>query len=142
MPKCFGEGVCNDEGYICYFLTDVIKFYWLMLLLYPGELYRLLGASSFYWYLSKSDIEFFFFFYWYRRLTILWVPILSVVVQTWTDYKKFLFHHGSSLVKCYCHTFQRFTENRSGTVCRIGWICSWAMGWHRTWFARRWLLNY
>jgi hypothetical protein len=36
-----GEGVCNDEGYICYFLTEVIKFYWLMLLLYPGELYRL-----------------------------------------------------------------------------------------------------
>jgi hypothetical protein len=28
------------------FFTDVIKFYWLMLLLYPGELYRLLGASS------------------------------------------------------------------------------------------------
>ena len=42
----FGEGVCNDEGYICYFLTEIIKFYWLMLL-YPGELYRLLGASNF-----------------------------------------------------------------------------------------------
>jgi hypothetical protein len=28
-------------------LSRVIKFYWLMLLLYPGELYRLLGASSF-----------------------------------------------------------------------------------------------
>jgi hypothetical protein len=28
----FGEGVCNDKGYICYFLTEVIKFYWLMLL--------------------------------------------------------------------------------------------------------------
>ena len=41
------KGVCNDEGYICYFLTEVIKFYWLMLLLYPGELYRLLGASSY-----------------------------------------------------------------------------------------------
>ena len=27
------------------FFTEVIKFYWLMLL-YPGELYRLLGASS------------------------------------------------------------------------------------------------
>jgi hypothetical protein len=38
---------CNDEGYICYFLTEVIKFYWLMFLLYPGELYKLLGASSF-----------------------------------------------------------------------------------------------
>ena len=26
----FGEGVCNDEGYICYFLTEdeVGKFYW------------------------------------------------------------------------------------------------------------------
>jgi hypothetical protein len=43
----FGEGVCNDEGYICYFVTEIIKFYWLMLLLYPGELYRLLAASSF-----------------------------------------------------------------------------------------------
>ena len=43
----FGEGVCNDEGYICYFLTEVVKFCWLMLLLYPGELYRLLGASNF-----------------------------------------------------------------------------------------------
>ena len=42
-----GEGVYNDEGYICYFLTEVIKFYSLMLLLYPGELCRLLGASSF-----------------------------------------------------------------------------------------------
>ena len=30
-----------------FFFTEVIKFYWLMLLLYPGELYRLLGASSF-----------------------------------------------------------------------------------------------
>ena len=30
------------------FLTEVIKFYWLMLLLYPGELYRLMEASSFY----------------------------------------------------------------------------------------------
>ena len=29
------------------FFTKFIKFYWLMLLLYPGELYRLLGASSF-----------------------------------------------------------------------------------------------
>jgi hypothetical protein len=35
-----------DEVYICYFLTEVIKFYWLMLLLYPGELCRLLAASS------------------------------------------------------------------------------------------------
>jgi hypothetical protein len=41
------RGVCNEGGYICYFLTEVIKFYCLMLLLYPGELYRLLGASSF-----------------------------------------------------------------------------------------------
>jgi hypothetical protein len=45
-PIFFREEVCNDEGYICYFFTEVIKFYWLMLLLYPGELYRLLGASS------------------------------------------------------------------------------------------------
>jgi hypothetical protein len=42
-PNFFGEGVCNDEGY---FLTEVIKFYWLMLLLYPGELYRFMGAST------------------------------------------------------------------------------------------------
>ena len=40
------RGVCNDESYICYFLTEVIKFYWLMLLLYTGELYRLLWDSS------------------------------------------------------------------------------------------------
>jgi hypothetical protein len=46
LPNFFGEGVCNDEGYICYFLTEVIKFYWLMLLLYLGELYRFMGASS------------------------------------------------------------------------------------------------
>jgi hypothetical protein len=38
----------KDECYIYYFFTEVIKFYWLMLLLYPGELYRLLGASSIY----------------------------------------------------------------------------------------------
>ena len=43
----FGERVFNDEGYICYFFTEAIKFYWLMLL-YPGELYSLLGASSWY----------------------------------------------------------------------------------------------
>jgi hypothetical protein len=29
------------------FLTEVIKLYLLMMLLYPGELYRLLGASSY-----------------------------------------------------------------------------------------------
>jgi hypothetical protein len=39
------RGSAMTEGYICYFLTEVIKFYWLMLL-YLGELYRLLGASS------------------------------------------------------------------------------------------------
>ena len=33
--------------YLLIFFTEVIKFYWLLLLLYPGELYRLLGASSF-----------------------------------------------------------------------------------------------
>ena len=43
-PNLFVEGVCNDEGYILLiFFTEVIKFYWLMLLFYPGELYR---ASS------------------------------------------------------------------------------------------------
>ena len=47
FSSVFGEGVCNDEGYICYFLTEVIKFYWLMLLFYPCELYRLLWASSY-----------------------------------------------------------------------------------------------
>jgi hypothetical protein len=36
------------------FFTEVIKFYWLMLLLYPGELYRLLGASS---YTNQECIE-------------------------------------------------------------------------------------
>jgi hypothetical protein len=35
-PNCVGEGICNDEGYICYFFTEVIGFYWLMLLLCPG----------------------------------------------------------------------------------------------------------
>jgi hypothetical protein len=25
--KIFGEEVCNEEGYICYFFTEVIKFY-------------------------------------------------------------------------------------------------------------------
>ena len=35
------------------FFTEVIKFYWLMLLLYPGELYRLLGASS---YASRNPL--------------------------------------------------------------------------------------
>jgi hypothetical protein len=43
----FVERVCNDEGYICYFsFNEVIKLYWLILLLYPCELYRLLWASS------------------------------------------------------------------------------------------------
>jgi hypothetical protein len=47
--KCISRGIisCNDEGYfVKFFFTEVIKFYWLMLLLYPGELYRLLWASS------------------------------------------------------------------------------------------------
>ena len=36
------------------FFTEVIKFYWLMLLLYPGELYRLLGASSWMAFFNKT----------------------------------------------------------------------------------------
>jgi hypothetical protein len=45
------ERVCNDEGYICYFFY---WFYWLMLL-YPGQLYRLLGASNLTWNLFKDE---------------------------------------------------------------------------------------
>jgi hypothetical protein len=38
------------------FFTEVIKFYLLMLLLYPGELYRLLGASSLYSSLKSLNV--------------------------------------------------------------------------------------
>ena len=46
-PNFLVEGVCNDEGYILLFFYRSYQVFWLMLLLYPGELYRLLGASSF-----------------------------------------------------------------------------------------------
>ena len=39
------------------FFTEVIKIYWLMLLLYPDELYRLLGASSFSLYICNVHIK-------------------------------------------------------------------------------------
>ena len=39
------------------FFTEVIKFYWLMLLLYPGELYRLLGASSLFCAIAMQSIK-------------------------------------------------------------------------------------
>jgi hypothetical protein len=45
------------------FFTEVIKFYWLMLLLYPGELYRLLGASSFKLIFQCSHKSFVIFMY-------------------------------------------------------------------------------
>ena len=41
----FWGSAMTRATFVCFF-TEVIKFYWLMLLLYPGELYRLLGASS------------------------------------------------------------------------------------------------
>ena len=46
-PNFLVEGVCNDEGYILLFFYRSYQVFWLMLLLYPGELYRLLGASSY-----------------------------------------------------------------------------------------------
>jgi hypothetical protein len=39
------------------FFTEVIKFYWLMLLLYPGELYRFLGVSSLFWTIYRPKIK-------------------------------------------------------------------------------------
>jgi hypothetical protein len=39
------KGSAMTRATFVIFFTEVIKFYWLMLL-YPGELYRLLGASS------------------------------------------------------------------------------------------------
>ena len=48
LPKfCCWRGLQWRRLHLFNFFTEVIKFYWLMLLLYPGELYRLLGASSF-----------------------------------------------------------------------------------------------
>ena len=51
------------------FFTEVIKFYWLMLLLYPGELYRLLGASSF----------FFNDFFLLKSVLCLMLPVLTTI---------------------------------------------------------------
>ena len=49
MPKFFcRRGLQWRRLHLLIFFTEVIKFYWLMLLLYPGELYRLLGASSYF----------------------------------------------------------------------------------------------
>ena len=46
MPKCFCIRCLPWRGlHLLIFFIEVIKFYWLMLL-YPGELYRLLWASS------------------------------------------------------------------------------------------------
>ena len=47
LPKFFcRRGLQWRRLHLVIFFTEVIKFYWLMLLLYPGELYRLMGASS------------------------------------------------------------------------------------------------
>jgi hypothetical protein len=46
-PMTISSKFCSYWANGLIFFTEVIKFYWLMLLLYPGELYRLLGASSF-----------------------------------------------------------------------------------------------
>ena len=47
LPKFFcRRGLQWQRLHLLIFFTEVIKFYWLMLL-YPGELYRLLGASSY-----------------------------------------------------------------------------------------------
>jgi hypothetical protein len=50
LPKFFcRRGLQWRRLHLLIFFTEVIKFYWLMLL-YPGELYRLLGASvNFQW---------------------------------------------------------------------------------------------
>ena len=46
LPKFFcRRGLQWQRLHLLIYFTEVIKFCWLMLLLYPGELYRLLGAS-------------------------------------------------------------------------------------------------
>jgi hypothetical protein len=58
LPKYFCRRGLQWQGllHLLIFCTEVIKFYWLMLL-YPGELYRLLGASSsVFIFLSKEPV--------------------------------------------------------------------------------------
>jgi hypothetical protein len=67
-----------------FFFTEVIKFYWLMLLLYPGELYRLLGASS--WYESIIIQTHF----WKRTIQWLFHQNFVLIEQMVSDKKIFM----------------------------------------------------
>ena len=51
------KGSAMTRATFVIFFTEVIKFYWLMLLLYPDELYMLLGASSFSLYICNVHIK-------------------------------------------------------------------------------------
>jgi hypothetical protein len=86
------------------FFSKVIKFYWLMLLLYPGEVNRLLGASSSYFNLLlwnnywlgqmepnlaesiyiRSSIKFLHFVPFHQQI---WLP-RAILVSDWLMFKK------------------------------------------------------
>ena len=74
------------------FFTEVIKFYWLMLLLYPGELYRLLGASSSttnYFAIVQRINVIFFFTNGYLSLKFENLAVLSKNIRYYFDNKNF-----------------------------------------------------
>ena len=78
------------------FFTEVIKFYWLMLLLYPGELYRFLGASSFLPRCLKCSLPLA-----YRIFDLLLVVMFFHYVIYCCQYHKLLhYHKENKLVNC------------------------------------------
>jgi hypothetical protein len=87
------------------FFTEVIKFYWLMLLLYPGELYRLLGASSYHLRLHHFPLKQFFadhlsiFLTVCQKLFALWPPMHLSKKYVLTD----LFFQFCNKVACFLY---------------------------------------
>jgi hypothetical protein len=69
------------------YFTEVIKFYWLMLLLYPGELYRILGASSSNFLLTNLFSKFFLYFFIISSLFLYFNLFVSIFIQSYVNIK-------------------------------------------------------
>ena len=75
------------------FFSEVIKFYWLMLLLYPGELYRLLGASSsfgHYVVFTDSGIFTLFLQYWIKSHKLKHLSQTNGIIPLYNIYSTYI----------------------------------------------------